>query len=181
MIEDKLLILRCKRGSRDALRRVYQKYKDDLLVLAMVMLNDASAAEDVLHDVFVAFVGSLESFRLTGSLKSYLATCVANRARNVNRAKRSRHVDTGKVAAESSDADPPDQSLLCNEQLEILSRAIGQLADEQREVIMLHLRSNMKFPQIAKSLDISVNTIKSRYRYGIDKLRSILTKERQEK
>jgi hypothetical protein len=55
MIEDRLLVLRCKRGSSDALRRVYQKYKDDLLVVAMVVLNDNAAAEDVLHDVFEAF------------------------------------------------------------------------------------------------------------------------------
>lgn len=181
MIEDKLLILRCKRGSGDALQRIYQKYKDDLLVLATAILNDEGATEDVLHDVFVAFVGSLENFRLTGSLKSYLATCVANRARNLNRAQRSRNLDFGRAAAQSSDADPPDRSLVCNEQLEILTKAISQLADEQREVIMLHLRSGMTLREIAKLLDVSANTIKSRYRYGIDKLRSILTKERQEK
>jgi len=85
MIEDKLLVLRCKKGSSDALRRVYQKYKDDLLVVAMAVLNDNAAAEDVLHDVFEAFVRSLGQFRLTGSLKGYLTTCVANRARNINR------------------------------------------------------------------------------------------------
>jgi DNA-directed RNA polymerase specialized sigma24 family protein len=60
--------LKCKRGSRDALGRIYQKYKTDLLILAMALLNEKSAAEDVVHDVFVTFVQSLEKFRLTGSL-----------------------------------------------------------------------------------------------------------------
>jgi len=87
MIEDKLLIWKFKRGRGDALSRIYQKYKADLLVLAMALLNDKSAAEDVLHDVFVTFVQSLGKFRLTGSLKGYLLTCVANRARNTNKAK----------------------------------------------------------------------------------------------
>ena len=54
-----------------------------------------------------------------------------------------------------------------------LNEAMGKLPDAQREVIMLHLRNGMKFRQIADALDISVNTAKSRYRYGIDKLRHV--------
>jgi DNA-directed RNA polymerase specialized sigma24 family protein len=55
MIEDKLLIWRFKRGSSDALCRIYKKYKDNLLRLAAALLNDTSAAEDVVHDFFVYF------------------------------------------------------------------------------------------------------------------------------
>jgi len=174
MIEDKLLVLRCKRGSSDALRRIYQKYKDDLLVVAAAILNDTSAAEDVLHDVFTGFVRAVDDFRLTGSLKGYLATCVANRARNVNRLRKTASLDA--VQAETpSDLDPPDEALICNEQSQLLNAAMAELPDEQREIIMLHLRSKMKFREIADSLGISTNTAKSRYRYGIEKLRRTIT------
>ena len=44
--------------------------------------------EDVLHDVFVGFASQAGQFELKGSLKGYLAVCVANRARNVNRYRR---------------------------------------------------------------------------------------------
>ena len=57
-MEDKLLVLKCKRGSRDALGRIYQKYKTDLLILAIALLNEKDAAEDLVHDVFVTFVQS---------------------------------------------------------------------------------------------------------------------------
>ncbi len=174
MIEDRLLILRCKRGSTDALRRIYQKYKDDLLVLAAAILNDTANAEDVLHDVFVQFVRALDKFRLTGSLKGYLATCVANRARNVNRQAHNRIVGLDKADAVQTDSNQPQQSLIYNEQMQKLNDAMHELPDEQREVIMLRLRNEMKFRQIADALDISVNTAKSRYRYGIDKLRQNL-------
>jgi hypothetical protein len=40
MVEDTLLKLRFNRGDRDALRRIYEKYKDDLLKLAVALLND---------------------------------------------------------------------------------------------------------------------------------------------
>ena len=53
--------------------------------MATALLADKSEAEDVVHDVFVGFIGSAGRFRLTGRLKGYLATCVANRARNRNK------------------------------------------------------------------------------------------------
>lgn len=184
-MEDKLLVLRCRRGSRAALARVYEKYKADLLLLALSLLNDKTAAEDVVHDVFLSFVRHLDEFRLTGSLKGYLLTCAANHARNWNKAERVRS-DHRSVPADGSDggpsppyrrADEPLETLVCNEQLQTLSGALAELPFEQREILMLHLHGQMTFRAIAKARQISTNTAKSRYRYGIDKLRSILKGE----
>ena len=82
MVEERLLILRFKRGSPQALRRIYDKYKVQMLKLATVLLGDGHAAEDIMHDVFVSFAGSAKRIRLTGSLRSYLTTSVVNRVRN---------------------------------------------------------------------------------------------------
>jgi len=59
MMEDKRLIWQCRRGSRDALRRIYEKYHVDLLKLAVVLTGESSAAQDVVHDVFVKFAQSV--------------------------------------------------------------------------------------------------------------------------
>jgi DNA-directed RNA polymerase specialized sigma24 family protein len=67
MLEDKLLLLKFKRGRPDALRRIYEKYKDDLLVLAIALSNDRAAVEDVLHDVFVSFAQYAEKIQLKKS------------------------------------------------------------------------------------------------------------------
>ena len=99
MLEDKLLIWKLNRSNKDVLRRIYEKYKDDLVTLAAALLSEKSAAEDTVHDVFVSFIKSAEKFRLTGRLKSYLATCVANNARNRNKAKH-RHQSVGLDRAE---------------------------------------------------------------------------------
>jgi len=104
-MEDKLLVLKCKRGSRSALGRIYEKYRNDLLILAITLLNETGAAEDVVHDVFVSFVKSVEKFRLTGSLKGYLLTCVANRARNVNRIKHQQSAGLNPTDSVSSETD----------------------------------------------------------------------------
>lgn len=176
-MEDKVLVSQCKRGSRDALRQIYEKYREDQLVLAIALLSETSAAEDVLHDVFVTFVQRLATFELTGSLKSYLATCVANRARNLNRAKSGKAAGLQEAVFADSEPNRPEQSIMCNEELRQLRAAMAQLPFEQREVIMLHMRGGVSFAEIAQSAGISVNTVKSRYRYGIDKLRSVLQSE----
>ncbi len=178
-MEDKLLVLKCKRGSRDALGRIYEKYKDDLLILAIALLNETSAAEDVLHDVFVAFVQGIEKFRLTGSLKGYLLTCVANRARNKNKAGHKQNTDLDQAELVSTGANDPSNSVICNEQLQQLCDAMAKLPYEQREVILLHLKGAMTFKAIAGRQGISVSTVKGRYRYGLEKLRIIFDGEKE--
>ncbi|MBN2593219.1 MAG: sigma-70 family RNA polymerase sigma factor [Sedimentisphaerales bacterium] len=176
-MEDKLLVLKCKRGSTEALARIYEKYKTDMLVLAMVLLDDKSAAEDVLHDVFLSFVQNIEKFSLTGSLKGYLLTCLANRSRNLNKSKCRQSIKLNPEEPVCSNSDEPLRTIVCNEQLQQLSCAMAQLPYEQREAIMLHFQAGMTFGTIGGSLGISVNTAKSRYRYGLDKLRQILDDE----
>ena len=57
MLEDKLLIWKLRRGNKDALRVIYEKYRDDLLRIAAWLLKEKrSEAEDVVHDVFAGFV-----------------------------------------------------------------------------------------------------------------------------
>jgi len=175
MLEDKLLIWKFNRGNRNVLRGIYEKYKDDLVTLAAALLNDVTSAEDVVHDVFVGFIESSRKFRLTGSLKGYLATCVANNARNRNKAGR-RHQNR---QAETTilQSNRPDAAAIFGEESRQLSLALERLPYEQREVLLLHSYSGMKFKAIAKQQNVSINTVQGRYRYGLDKLRSMLNGE----
>ena len=177
MVEDRLLIYKFKQGNRSALKRIYEKYRGYLLTLATALLNDVNTAEDVVHDFFVSFAQSAESLRLDGSLKWYLATCVANRARDRLRASKRQAVCLDYAESMPSDAKGPGTSAVCNEELQQLSLAMEQLPYEQREVVILHAKGEMKFRQIAKLQNVSIKTVQSRYRYGLDKLRSILNIE----
>jgi RNA polymerase sigma-70 factor (ECF subfamily) len=177
-IEDRLLIWKFRRGSSEALCRIYEKYKDNLLRLASGLLNDAAAAEDIVHDTFVLLAQSAEKLKLDGNLKAYLATCVANRVRNLNKAAR-RQETAGLNEAERavSSSERPEQWIVSNEQLTRVNDALTQLPYEQREVVILHVQGEMRFRAIAESQGVSINTVQSRYRYGLDKLRSILDSE----
>ena len=173
MLEDKLLVWRFNHGNREAFCRIYEKYRDDLLRLAVSLLNEAGAAEDVVHDVFTSFIRSGGQFELTGSLKGYLATCVANRARNVNRAHRQQqNVGLDKAGPVVSDCKRPDQWITCSEELRQLSNALAQLPYSQREAVTLYLQGGMKFREIAEFQDVPTKTAQSRYRCGLVSLRT---------
>jgi RNA polymerase sigma-70 factor (ECF subfamily) len=175
--EDKVLIWKFNRGDCQAVRRIYEKYKQELVALAAALLKEKSAAEDIVHDVFVAFL-KLKRFRLTGSLKGYLATCVANAARNVIRAN-SRHQQSPLDDAPpvESNISSPDNEAIFGEESRRLSLAIWELPYEQREAVLLHVHGGLKFAEIAGSQNVSVNTVIGRYRYGLEKLRSKLDGE----
>ena len=177
MLEDKLLVLKCRRGSRDAMCRIYEKYKDYLLTLAKGLLNEQAAAEDIVHDVFVSFARSARQFQLTGSLRGYLATCVSNLARDKIRARTRQAEALSSANPASLDSDNPEQCVIEREELTRLRQAISQIPYEQREAVMLHLKGGMKFREIANLQGVSVSTIHGRYRYGLDKLRSLLNSE----
>ena len=172
-VEDSILVWKFNRGSKDALRRIYEKYKDDLLGLAITLLIDRSLAEDVVHDVFVSFAGTVGNFHLSGSLKGYLSTCVANRARDRNRLRSPWNTETV-VEAAGCCSDGPVENVIGTEESGELYDLLARLPYEQREVIVLHLHHEMRFREIAKAVGISINTVQSRYRYGLEKLRSIL-------
>ena len=177
MIEEELLKLKFKAGSRSALCRIYEKYQQYLLTLAMALLNDSNTAEYVLHDVFVSFAKSAKTFRLHGSLKGFLATCVINRTRD-----RLRLVKRAPAALEETDlpispSSQPYESVICSEESKRLNSALASLPYEQREAVVLHITGQMKFSKIARLQNVSVNTVQGRYRYGLKKLRSILDRE----
>ena len=178
MLEDRLLVWKLRRGNAEALRRIYEKHRDDLLRLAMSLSNDTAAAEDIVHDVFISFIRGAGQFRLTGSLKAYLATCVANRTRNTNRAMRTRRAGSLDEAwGVLSDAARPDQWIVCSEELQQVAGALAMLPCEQREAITLHLQGGMRFREIARYQHVPLKTAISRYRCGLQKMRSLLNGE----
>jgi RNA polymerase sigma-70 factor (ECF subfamily) len=177
MQEDTRLIWRLKRGDKQALRRLYEKYKDKLLAIAVSLLNEAGEAEDILHDVFVSFAAGVRGYQLRGSLENYLITCVVNRVRDRYRRKRYEVIEIPRLGRISSDSQRPEQSVIFSEQTQLLRDALARIPFEQREVIVLHLKGGMKFREIAATQGVPISTVQARYRYGLDKLRSLINGE----
>ncbi len=180
MLEDRYLVRGLKRGSERALCRIYNRYATDLLTLATHLLGRTDQAQDVLQDVFVKFIESIDSFELKGSLKGYLATCVVNRARDYLRRVGGHRAEPLEMAHAAETQHPsPLQAAITGEQEQRLTAALVELPDEQREAVLLHLQMGLKFREIARMQGVSGKTAWSRYRYGLDRLRSMLNGQAQ--
>ncbi|MBM4028500.1 MAG: sigma-70 family RNA polymerase sigma factor [Planctomycetes bacterium] len=170
-MRDRRLVQRLRRGEIEALQQIYHRYRNDLLTVAMSLLGEVHAAEDCVHDVFVHFAEAPADLRVNRSLRGYLVRCVANRAKNM---RKSRHRPPEPPTDEPQSRDCPVRDSMAAEESQRVFDAVAQLPAEQREVITLHLQGQMRFREIAEHLEISINTVQSRYRYGIEELRTLL-------
>jgi RNA polymerase sigma factor (sigma-70 family) len=180
MIEDRLLIFKCKRGSRAAFRRIYEKYESDLRTLAANLLDDKAAAEDIVQDVFLSLLKVVDKLELRKSLAGYLKTSVANRARDYLRKRQQQNIAVNDAEQVIPGNDGPVRLVIQNEELQKLGFAMSQIPYEQRETIVLHLHGQMKFKTIAMLQNVSIKTAHTRYRAGLDGLKSILNSEVKE-
>ncbi len=176
MLEDRLLLWRVRRGDKEALRAIYESHKGRLMGMAAGILGSNEAAEDVLHDVFVSFAERAVRLEEIGNLRAYLATCVVNRSRD--RFRRKGGEVQLEAAAEVTGRGPEaSESAARGEEIAKLREAIEELPAEQREVVMMRLHGEMRFAQIAKVQGAPAGTVRARYRYGLEKLRTIMNGE----
>ncbi len=173
MSEDRQLLKALQRGESAAWRQIYLKYKDDLLTVARSLVHDVSTAEDCLQEVFVLLAS--DGCRVRSNLKGYLLSCVVNRARDHLRRKDAQSNCQVNTRRQRVDLADPAEALAEDDRVRIVTRALEKLPIEQREVVVLHLQADMTFRRIASMLGLSINTVQSRYRYGMEKLRQLLT------
>ncbi len=172
---DRILVHRLNRGDLQAVGEVYARYRVELVTLATALLFDKRQAEDVVHEVFAKLARNDARIRITSNLRGYLLRAVANMARNENRVKQGKDLtradgDVGSLRVVAS----PDERAMQAEHCAMLPSALQQLPYEQREVILLRHYGGLRFKAIAKCQGVSISTVQGRYRYGLDKLRSLL-------
>ena len=174
MSEEKALLHKLVRGDADAMDSIYSRYKDDLLTAAMSYVCDIYLAEDCLQDVFLSLAEDAARFQIRDNLKGYLISCILNRAKNKIRKNAKVSGSNGDYDATSPSVSSADR-LVEDDRKQKLFEAMAKLPDEQHEVIAMHLYADMKFGEIAKLLNLSINTVQSRYRYGLEKLKTLLS------
>jgi RNA polymerase sigma-70 factor, ECF subfamily len=177
MLEDRVLLWRLKRGDGEALRRIYEKYRVCLMSLATGLLGSREAAEDVLHDVFVNFAAKAVKLEIAGELRSYLATSIVNKVRDKLKKRSSSEVGLTAAGDVAGDAPGVVETVARAEEIAMLREAMKTLPREQREVLMLRVHGRMRFEEIAKVQGTISGTARARYRYGLEKLRSLMNGE----
>ena len=150
-------------AAADEAARLYDRLGPALYRYALMILGDASDAEDAVHDVFLAVVRTRGRDRANDDAYWYRA--VRNQCFSALRRRVRQPVsDAPLVEALHVPAESVEERMT-------LDRAIRMLPPEQREVVHLKVFEGRTFQEIADLLNESINTIASRYRYAVDKLR----------
>lgn len=161
------------RASPDALEGVTALYRDHalgLIRLAVVMLGDRPAAEDVVQDAFAGLYRRWHALSDTEKALSYVRSSVLNGARTVLRQRARR---PGAVADGLPAASAEYEALIGEEHREVL-RAIRGLPSRQREALVLRYYLGLEEEDIARSMGISRGTVKSTTSRAIAALRHAL-------
>ena len=146
--------------------------QDELIRFAFYRLGNRDDAEDVVQDVYVEAYRDRAKRRHITRVRPYLFRMVGNRCFDLLRA-RSRN--SGEVVEESASAgDDAFSSMAAREEAEALSLALESIPPKEAEVIRLRTFADLSFAEIAEAVGTPVSTVKSRFRYGLDKLRRLL-------
>jgi RNA polymerase sigma-70 factor (ECF subfamily) len=174
--EDQRLLKRLRCGDKEALRRIYEKYRTDLFSVVGSLLHDGQTCEDCVQDVFARLADGGGS-KIRRSLKGYLITCVANRARDHLRQRPVQLDCPPDILGCSIRFGDPAAAAVDKEATARIYGALAELPYEQREAFVLRVQGEMRFRQIARLQKVSIKTAQSRYRYALEKLRGLVKKE----
>jgi RNA polymerase sigma-70 factor (ECF subfamily) len=150
---------------------MYDIHAPSLYRYLVTMLGQVSDAEDALQEVFLG-VMRRRVLRGIRDPKAYLWRAARSQALLVLRRRRRR--DRERAAAALTWIDPDGGTPDVRELALDVDRALRQLPLEQREVMALRLGEDLTFREIAEVLAIPQNTVSSRYRRGLARLRALL-------
>jgi len=159
-------------GRQAGLGELYDAHAAAAYRLLLAMLGSPAEAQDALSEVFLAV--ARRDLRRLRSPRAYLLAAARHQAILMMRRRR-REIPTDPADPRFFDpaALDPDQALLARQ----VESALRELPPEQREVIVLKVYEELTFAEIARLTRTRPNTVASRYRYAVEKLRSRLKEE----
>ena len=156
------------------IERIYDAHAPALFAFLLNLTRNEADTRDILQELFIKIARQPELLDGLREERAFLIRLARNAAIDLIRRSGSRERTKENFAAETlspfAPASDPDEAVFRKQ----LSRALGELPEDQRAVVHLKLWSDLTFEEIAEALEIPANTAASRYRYGLDKLRSQL-------
>jgi RNA polymerase sigma-70 factor (ECF subfamily) len=152
------------------LEKIIEEYQNQLFSFAFFRVGSYAVAQDIVQDVFLKFFESEKKLSAVENIKTYLFKSISNACIDYKR-------KYGKIKITSVDfindtVTDDSEEEKCVAEFFRIENILIDLPEEQAEVIKLKFVDELNFVEIAEVLNASVNTIKSRYRYGIDKLKN---------
>jgi RNA polymerase sigma-70 factor, ECF subfamily len=175
---DEQLLEAYREGDTPAFRSLIQRHQEDLLRFLLRLTGDRQAAEDVFQETFLQVHISADTFDASRRFKPWLFTIAANKARDMLRKRvRRQEVDlSAPVSRGGRDTEggqmfidlmevnipSPDEGLQDQERDQLVQKAVDQMPQSLKEILLLAYFQRLSYAQIAEELDIPLGTVKSR-------------------
>jgi RNA polymerase sigma-70 factor (ECF subfamily) len=169
---DAQMMLRVKRGDREAFKFLVEKYKQPVMNLVYRSLPDVIEAEDLAQNVFLQVYKSAHRYEVSAKFSTWLFTIARNLCLNEIR-RRSRHpAESLDITQQENDDQPARQfpdpkvesapdAVLQSELEQKIADALAELPENQRTAILLFREDEMSYQEIAAILDCSLSATKS--------------------
>ncbi len=168
---DQRLLESARQGDLDAFEALVRRHQRKVYSVAIHGVGDPMLAEEIAQDVFLALHGSLARIESAAHLAAWLRRITSHRVIDTLRARRPTRSleEIREPHTRTIDADPLAERLV--------HRALARLAPRARLVVMLRYMDDLAPTEIAQTLDMSLNTVKSHLRRGLLVLRTRLQRE----
>jgi RNA polymerase sigma-70 factor (ECF subfamily) len=180
-----------KKGDARAFERLLQKHKKPVYNFCVRMLQERSAAEDAMQEVFLRVVRSAKEWQQNAKFTTWLYTIARNHC--IDALRKATHRKTASLDQTLQDGEEqgstlgdrmsdeeavtPDRGAESARLRKKLALAIASLSEEQREVFVMREYSGMPFKDIAAVVGVPENTVKSRMRYALEHLKAHLARQ----
>lgn len=174
---DLLVLTALRQGDTNALGIIYDRYGTAVYRLALKMLTNATEAEDLTQEVFLAFWRGVDKYDVDrGTLVVFLLTITRSRALNRIKQQGSQHNLSQRVGTylPKAASNPSLEAVTLTELRERMSSALQELPDHQKQVLEMGYYQGKSQSEIAQELDLPLGTVKTRSRQGLLKLRQFL-------
>jgi RNA polymerase sigma-70 factor, ECF subfamily len=174
---DETLMLAYAAGQATAFEQLYARHRSRLYRFLLGQLRNGALADDVFQDIWQRVIAAREGWTPEASFASWLYRIAHNRLADHWRALQYRPPapeNADERTARIEDPDTPERTLSEFEQRRTLQLALDELPAEQREVLLLRLEQELTLEEIGAITGVGRETVKSRLRYAMDKLRSRL-------
>jgi RNA polymerase sigma-70 factor (ECF subfamily) len=171
MTSDEHLMLEFQRGSREAFTELFERYREPVYGFFRRRLRDAARAEELAQETFLAVLRGAERYEPRASFRTYLYAIAFRQVSGEWRREKREGVSADMEPAARDDRD----------QILWLRRAVEQMDEAHREVLLLREYEQLTYDEIAELLRIPVNTVRSRLFRARMELKTLLSPERKER
>ena len=174
---DDALMLAWAAGEASAFEVLYGRHRGPLFRFLLAQLRDRPLAEELYQDVWQRVIAARATWRPEAAFATWLYRIAHNRLNDHWRAQRHRppaSLDAELRTAALADPEHPGSVAEQDEQRQRLQQALDELPDEQREAVLLRLQQELSLEEIGRITGVGRETVKSRLRYALDKLRARL-------